>query len=308
MKNKQLRCGEDGKFMILIVADPQCENHEQWEEARAELETLVGRAKPDLVIIDGDMDTNNHIPREAWAHFISPLTAHAIPWATVNGNHDPFTEETYAMYTQYDECYNAVVIASDENFEAARPMNYALPIYAHGNDRVVFMIYALDTGDINENGWEGVTKKQISWYQKEADKRKRENGGVAVPALVCCHIPFAETKKMQVLCGLENEVGAVTSLKNDKGFFRALKDMGDVRIAVFGHSHTINHVGIYDGILLGYAGKLSSGSYHDDVCRGGRVVTFDMSAPEVVTTHWLASLPTACDQPTVSRDGLAREI
>lgn len=308
MKNKKLHCDKDGTFTILVVADPQCENREQWEEARTELETLVQRAMPNLVIINGDMETNNQIPQDAWAHFVSPLTNQQIPWATTNGNHDPFTQEIYDMYKNHAECYNEVIDAEDEYYEPLRPMNYALPVYAKNEQDIAFMIYAMDTGDINEYGWEGVTQKQIRWYQRESKKRKRANGGIAVPSLVCCHIPFAETKKMQVLCGLENEVGAVTSLKNDKGFFRAIKTEGDVRIAVFGHSHTINHVGIYDGVLLGYAGKLSSGSYHDEACRGGRVVTFDMSAPEKITTHWLASMPAASDQPTVDTEGNVRKI
>ena len=72
------------------MSDPQCDNVTQWHEARNELETLVKKAKPDFVLINGDMNSQNKIPFDMWDLFVSPLTKRNIYWSTTNGNHDPF--------------------------------------------------------------------------------------------------------------------------------------------------------------------------------------------------------------------------
>lgn len=295
---KILRCKENGEFSVLVVADPQCENKTQWQEAEAELETLVKRSSPDLVVIDGDMESNNLVPAEEFGKMIRPLTARAIPFFTINGNHDPFLEETFRLYGSFANCLNEKVDADDENYEPQRPMNLCLPVYSHDEKRIVFGIFGMDTGDYVNQGWDGVTKKQVAWY-RAASARLRKEAKAPIPALLCCHIAFAEVNRMQVLDGIAEEVGAVTAKQNDNGLFDAICEQNDVKIAVFGHSHTINRIGVCDGILLGYAGKLSTGSYHNEICRGGRTVVFCENEPKKIRTSWLASLPVGKDQTEI---------
>ena len=90
-----LFCDNDGNFTILIVSDPQCDTKKQWNEARDELETLIIRSNPNLVVINGDMNSRNQIPYSEWEEFISPITSRNIYWCTTNGNHDPFVKRYY---------------------------------------------------------------------------------------------------------------------------------------------------------------------------------------------------------------------
>lgn len=302
--DKCLKCNEKGEFTVLIVSDPQCDKDFQWGEAAEELEILVEKEKPDFVLINGDMETNNLISRENWETFIKPITKRNIFWSTVNGNHDPFTEKINRMYMSYDKCLNETVESNDELYEEERPLNYCIPICENNSDKIAFAIYAMDSGkDYDGTGWQGYTPKQVSWYRRCSNELKEENGGKAVTSLMCCHIPFCEIQFMEVLHGVCNENIGRTSNNLNFGTFDAIKEQGDVKIAVFGHSHKINRIGRYEGILLGYAGKISTGSYHDELARGGRIVKFNQNEPRKVVTYWTGVLPTSVDQPEVTSVG-----
>ncbi|MBE6611816.1 MAG: hypothetical protein E7632_04940 [Ruminococcaceae bacterium] len=296
-----LKCNSDGKFTILVTADPQCDNDSQWAEAARELEILIERAKPDFVLINGDMETNNRVTGEGWATLIAPLTECAIPWATTNGNHDPYDPSIDRIYTDYADCLNEKVSPDDPDYEPERPVNYRLPVYANDGRTVVFAIYGMDSGmDRIGWNWDGFTEKQLAWYKRQSDALKAENGGKPVTSLMCCHIPFEEVKTMDILHGVCHENVTCTGGSFNRGTMQTILAQGDVKIAVFGHSHNINRVGKKDGIILAYAGKISSGSYHDEFARGGRIITFHQDTPEAFATSWLGTMETSEDQPEVS--------
>ncbi len=335
----RLLCDGDGNFTILVVSDPQCDTAAQWNEAKTELETLVERASPDLVIINGDMNSNNIIPADMWELFISPLTERGIYWATTNGNHDPFKQKYYKMYKGYEKCLNSLVDISDPNYEPSRPMNYVIPIYSNDGKAPVFAVYGMDSGTENKNGYEGVTKRQIKWYESRSDELKEKNGGTPVISLLCMHIPLPQVIDMYYsandgtsygknlggiypVYGILNEsnVGVqnyicenktlvlnswfdTTAKENDRGLFDSVLNKGDVRAIIFGHDHKTNIVGSYKDVILGFAGKLSTGCYSDKLCRGGRVIRFNQSAPESFTVSWLGALKTSKDQPAIRSDG-----
>ncbi len=339
-RTANLKCDENGDFTILVVSDPQCDNSAQWNEAKTELETLVVRSDPDLVLICGDMNSDNKIPADMWDKFISPLTEKGIYWSTVNGNHDPFKEEYYKMYKSYDKCLNSKVDTNDPNYEAHRPMNYVIPIYSNDGKTPVFVVYGMDTGVSNKMGYEGLTEKQISWYEEQSEKLKKLNGSNPVTSLLCMHIPLTQTidmyysaegggaaakkapGKLYNVYGIMNEEDdgmknytcengtrvsktwfRTTAPENDRGMFNKILKQGDIKAVLFGHVHRTNIIGSYKGVLLGFTGKLSTGCYSDTLCRGGRVVKFNQSNPEKFTVSWLASLKTSKDQPAIYSDG-----
>ena len=302
-----LKCNKDGNFKILVIADPQCESDFQWQESADEIETLVKKANPDIVIINGDMETNNNVSRAGWDTLIKPLTERGICWATTNGNHDPFDAKIHKIYESYAECLNEKLSEENANFEAERPLNYQIPIYANTGEKIVFAIYGMDSGARNNAGWEGFTEKQIKWYTEKSEELKALNENKPVTSLLCCHIPFTEIVDMQVLHGVIHEEVSATAPENNKGIFESIKKQGDVKIAVFGHSHQINRVGIYENVILAYAGKISSGSYHDKLTKGGRLIEFNQSNPEKFTTSWIPALPTSVEQPKVCLYDIANE-
>ncbi len=323
----KLMCDENGDFVMLVVSDPQCDTLEQWREARDELETLVKRSNPDFVLINGDMNSYNKIPKEMWDMFISPLESRGIYWSTTNGNHDPFNYKTYNMYKSYKYCLNNTVNSTNINYEGARPMNYVLPVFSSDGERVVFAIYGMDSGTIGENGYEGPTQKQIEWYKTQSDNLKNNNGGKAVTSVLCMHIPLPQMLEMYYggeckVYGVANEIkfntkGYTTqkgtkidkinihtsSVLQDNKMFDAILKQGDIKAVLFGHNHRNNFIGSYKGVLLGFVGKLSTGCYSDNLCRGGRLLRFNQSNPENFTVEWLGALPTSKDQPAIYFDG-----
>lgn len=335
-----LKCNQNGDFTILVVSDPQCDTAKQWQEAKDELETLVQRSNPDFVLINGDMNSKNQIPADMWNLFISPLTNRGIYWSTTNGNHDPFKYENYKMYKSYDECLNSIVSVFDKNYEITRPMNYVLPIYSNNGDKIVFAVYGMDSGQSSKYGYEGVTQNQINWYIEQSNKLKELNQGIKVTSLLCMHIPLTQTLDMYysayggdavngeskgglyTVYGVANEPNFddkdyicenktvvsklkihTTAVENDTGMFDAILNQGDVKAVFFGHDHRTNIIGSYKGVLLGFAGKLSTGCYSDNLCRGGRVLKFNQSNPENFTVEWQGSLETSKDQPAIYSDG-----
>lgn len=290
---QKLKCNKNGDFTVLVVADPQCEKEFQWKEAADELEILLKKEEPDFVLINGDMETNNLITKENWGIFIQPIIERKIFWSTVNGNHDPFKKEINDMYLEFDKCLNTII-------ENERPLNYCIPVLGSKEEKIAFAIYGMDSGDsFIDDGWTGYTKKQLEWYRNCSEELKTENNGVSVTSMMCCHIPLQEVVSMEILHGVCNENMGRTSKALNVGTFEAIKEQGDVKILVFGHSHKINVIGKLDGILMGYAGKISSGSYHDEFSRGGRIVKFNENEPSKVVTYWSGVLPTSKDQPAV---------
>ena len=335
----KLFCNEDGEFTMLVVSDPQCDTKEQWYEARDELEILIKRSNPDFVLINGDMNSKNQIPYNMWKEFISPVTSRNIFWSTTNGNHDPFLQRYYKMYKSYDGCLNSTVSTIDPNYEYTRPMNYVIPVYSSDGKSIVFAIYGMDTGTSNKYGYEGLTEKQIDWYIKQSDTLKRQNKNNAVTSIMCMHIPLTQTLDMfyssndknavakksgdkYTVFGVTDQDGAAvenyicengtvieksyihtTAPQNDRGLFDAVLKQGDVKAIIFGHEHKTNIIGSYKGVLLGFAGKLSTGCYSDTLCRGGSVIKFNEQNPEKFTTSWIGSMPTSIDLPTIYSDG-----
>lgn len=323
----KLICDKNGDFTILIVSDPQCDTKAQWQEAKQELEILVQKSDPDFVLINGDMNSNNNIPADMWDMFISPLTRRDIYWSTTNGNHDPFTYRHYRMYQKYQNCLNETVSTVDINYEPSRPMNYCLPVYSNDGKRIVFAIYGMDSGDCGENGYEGLTQRQINWYKNQSEILKQKNGGQAVTSVLCMHIPLPQILEMYysgdyAIYGVANEIkyntkgyicqnGKQISKINihtsnpdtDNKMFDAILSGEDIKGVFFGHDHRNNFIGSYKGVLLGFVGKLSTGCYSDALCRGGRVVKFNQSEPQKFTTEWLGSIETSKDQPAIYSDG-----
>ncbi|MBQ6884670.1 MAG: metallophosphoesterase [Clostridia bacterium] len=325
--NKMLICDENGDFTILIVSDPQCDTVTQWREARNELETLVKRSNPDFVMINGDMNSKNVIPMDMWDLFISPLSKRNIYWATTNGNHDPFKYKYYKMYKSYELCMNNIVSANDIGYDSTRPMNYVLPVYSNDGSKIVFAIYGMDSGTAGDGGYEGLSLKQIEWYKEQSNAFKKINSGMAVTSVLCMHIPLPQILEMyyggeSTIYGIANEInfnnnGYITqsgkkidkinihtsSKELDNNIFETILQQGDIKAVIFGHNHRNNFIGSYKGVLLGFAGKLSTGCYSDNTCRGGRLIKFNQQNPKEFTTCWLSALKTDQDQPYILSDG-----
>ena len=332
-----LTCNQDGTFTILVIGDPQLDWPEVAHEGPEEIGILLKRVSPDLVVLNGDIKTINDFDEDYLSRLIAPIEERQLPWAYVTGNHDRFTEEHHRFCTRH-RCLSTTVPADDPDYEEDRPLNFVLPIYTYDGKRQVFAVWGMDTGMYNKYGWEGLTHKQIRWYQRTSDAITA-SCGEKVTGLLCCHIPFPQVVDLYyskkdggvVRAGergdkypvwgrmdlspngraevtengtkiLEQTGFNCTNRMNDRGMFKAICEQGDIKIAVFSHEHNKNFVGNYNGVLLGYSGKISMGCGAVEYCRGGRVIRFRESAPEAFETYWVGSVETSEDLPPVTLD------
>lgn len=235
------------------------------------------------------------------------------------------------MYKSYKNCLNSTVSTTDINYDGDRPMNYVLPVYSNNDQKIVFAIYGMDSGGKDKNGYTGLTQKQVNWYKAKSNSLKGLNNGKAVTSVICMHIPLPQTLEMfyggkSVIYGVANEInynqkGYITmtgkkipkinvhtsNCDTDTKIFDAIIKQNDVKAVIFGHNHRNNFIGSYNGVLLGFAGKLSTGCYSDNVCRGGRVIKLNQDDPDKFITYWLSAIESGQDQPPIFSDGTTLE-
>lgn len=95
---------------------------------------------------------------------------------------------------------------------------------------------------------------------------------------------------------------SITSEANNVGFYDAMKANGDIKITTFGHNHTINIIGSYNGMLLGFTGKIGKYDNLDYLTRGGRVIRFNQENSSDIEVSFVSVLETTEDQPTIDTE------
>ncbi len=332
---QNLQCDANGDFRILIVADP----HGSWEASAANLETLLTKTNPDFVIIHGDiyMSAYGAMDTDGFNTLVTPLTERGIPWTITNGNHDPYTDSDWATFTSYNGFLGEKVSSSDPNYVAERPVNYVLPIYANDGKTPVFNIWAMDTGKNTSSGkYDGVTAAQIDWYKAKSAELKALYGK-DLAGLMCIHIPPTEMIDLYYskIGGGTSTVGTAgnanlpiygqvygnfagvtdyttstgtfisstamnaTHPSNNRGLFTAIKETGNINVLISGHDHLNNFIGNYQGILMGFTGRIVDETYS----RGARIIDFNQESPNAFTASWISLYDGGEDQPPIYQDG-----
>ncbi len=329
---QELQCDENGDFKILIVSDV----HGKWEAAKTNIEILLNKENPDFVVINGDTkDPHSAFDETAFKNMIAPIESRGIKWTTINGNHDPYDAGRWAFFESFDGFVGENVDSSDPNYNSARPTNFMLPIYKNDGETPVFAVWAMDTGIYASGKYEGVTQEQINWYKAKSAEVKAEYGDLT--GLMLLHIPPTEMIDLYYSKsdGGTNTVGVAgdafqpiyggiyasfdgvtnyttstgtvvaktamnaTHPDNNLGVFAAMKEMGNIDISISGHDHANNYIGVYDGIMMGFAGRLVD----ESKSLGARVIEFNQKNPDKFTTKWIALSEEAEDQPEIYKDG-----
>ena len=187
---------KDGKFRILVFADPQ-DDLNPCEETLDLMYASIEAAKPDLVVFTGD---NIHGPspvlyrskkrvEKAIRQIMEPVTSQNIPFAIVYGNHD---DEGKVSKQFQMAVYNSMPGCLASEGEAMTGCgNYNLPIKSSDGAKNVFNLWFIDSGtyDKENGGYAHVAEDQLAWYKKTSDALKAENGGEPMPSLLFQHIP-----------------------------------------------------------------------------------------------------------------------
>lgn len=241
---------------------------------------------------------------------IQPVDERNIPFAIVFGNHDHeglcdeengMTEEEaketqLKFYQKYKTCL------AIEGEEMTGCGNYNLLIQDSTQQKNIFNLWFMDSNPYapeDEGGYGYVAEDQTEWYVQTSNALKEANGGKVIPSLLFQHIAVPEVYDMLTAVSsltkgavrgndaysnhyyVANsdyiDQGAVREgpcpPNNNHGQFESWKQQGDVIGAFFGHDHTNDFSGVYDGIRLTATpavGFYSYGSVH-----GVRVVELD---------------------------------
>ncbi|MBP3328843.1 MAG: metallophosphoesterase [Clostridia bacterium] len=242
-----------------------------------------------------------------------PIRKRNIPFAIVFGNHDSeleqfFREYQMMLYMRYDNfigCLNA------EEMHGCGNNNVI--IKSSKSDKAAFNIWLIDSNDYvrDENykvlGYDRIHQDQLDWYERTAEKLKKENGGEPLPSILFQHIPVSQEYDVIYEAG-ENEPcdlvegdGKRYCIKKENfvsGHLRELpcppkdrsreqfdlwKKQGDVIAAFFGHDHVNDFIFDIDGIKL--CQTLATGFHTYGDIHGGRLIVLDENNPREFYTE-----------------------
>ena len=212
----ELRVDENGDFKVLVLSDVQFNTPSISTETLINIETVVAREQPDLVIFNGDNSwtINNKDDLKTYiTNMTKYLEDNKIPWAHVYGNHDGenhahFTSLTNAeqqeIYESFEYCISK---AGEENLYGVG--NFVLPVLEFDSDKIAFNVWCFDSGaakgiyeefgghiTIGDNifcaHYETMQQNQVDWFEESATLLAQYNGG-PVPGMMAFHIPLQET-------------------------------------------------------------------------------------------------------------------
>lgn len=308
---------ESGRdFTVLCLADPQLHGYE-WEPTAYTrpilihtVDTLIGRNKPDLILVAGDMSYAGYEGcDQAHDNFADLMESYGIPWAFVWGNHDDqggpdFVRRTAERYLQRPHC---LFEAGDARMGCG---NYVIAI--EEDDRIVSAFLMMDSHDccfdvkpyIDENGVECVYDSSLNalqrvWYQEQI-AALRSMG--CTDASLLMHIPFfafheayraaykdPSDEALSALAVSETFAGApcwnpeyadsfgakhegISTYGHEDGIFDLIRETGMTKHVFVGHDHVNNWSISYKGIRLTYITKCGMGNFPEPQFNGGTVV------------------------------------
>ncbi|MBR6738022.1 MAG: metallophosphoesterase [Clostridia bacterium] len=301
---RTLQFDDNGNFKVLIIADVHA-NGTLPSNVKTNIETLVNRENPNLVIFTGDNTICNSTIslKKALNSMTQLIEQKGISWCHVYGNHDHegglSKSQMQSVYESYNHCVSK---SGDSNVSGVG--NYVLPIYKNGETSPSALVWCLDSGNyISESdkqkpeynaSFEGHTyspydyikSDQIKWY-KESSSLLENYFHKKINSLMAFHIPLQETYYAWVerdnyeWTGVRNEVVGASGINS--GLFSVLKERGDVKAVVNGHDHINDYMVNYQGIKLCYSPNVSTLTYHDESVMGARV--FNINESGEITTY-----------------------
>ena len=277
----KLKFNKTGEFKIMQFTDTHIDlNHNKNLIVYDIVEKIITIEKPDLVVLTGDIITQND-PQEGYRRFADIFKKAQIPWTVVFGNHDGEANTPRKEITKYliklPYCINADNGKEDGVYGET---NFVLPVYGQSK-KTSALLYFMDSNSnstlkpqVDGYGWFHFS--QIEWYLKQSKKYTKANGGKPLPALAFFHIPLPEYTQ-----AWENKINPPIGVKNEdecspdinSGMFTAMLTGGDVMGTFVGHDHINDYIGVYYNIALAY-GRVTKVMRNpdEDPLAGGRVI------------------------------------
>ncbi len=286
----ELRFRSDGRFRIMQLTDLHYTDSErQSGHVLPMLAELIGREKPDLILLTGDLIYARNAEK-LLRRIGTFLYKQGVPYAVTLGNHDAeqglTRGEVYDIVRTLPGCVNARYNPAGE-----RQGDFVLPL-AGTDGACAAALYVMDSNDYNadDHSYAGVDAEQVAWYERRSEDME-SRWGRKVNSLVFLHIPLPEypdafdRDPQAVGFRLEKECTG----RDNHGMFDAMVRRGDVAGVFAGHDHANNYIAEKEGIALGY-GRYSGGfAEYQELLSGARMIELRQDRRGFTTWERLAN-------------------
>ncbi len=304
---------EDGRFIIntkndtlkvlqltdLHIGGSMATYKQDFEAFKTIYYDVIKKAKPDLIIITGDLvypiilqslTRDNRTSLVTICDFMERI---GIPWAFVYGNHENeilskyTSEELEESLTAYTYDHGGKLLYSITKPDIYGRYNNIIEVRNHDGslNEALFLIDSNDYASKEVNDYDSIHEDQIKWYEEEVLKLQNKEGH-NISSMLYFHIPIPEFKDAYedllnnspdatYLFGEHREETA-SSKKNTHLLDTVLK-LGSTKAIFCGHDH-LNDIAIrYKGVDLVYGKSIDYLAYLgiDKLTsqRGGTMVT-----------------------------------
>ncbi len=295
---RQLQCGPDGRFDILILSDIQ--EHRPLDAVSLDLiRGAVRRTRPALTVLLGDMifGVLLHTPRGAEgviSSILGPILEEGVPFALVFGNHD--IDSLVREERQLQEYLKSPLCLTPSLGGRECRQGYTLDVKKRDGGETAFSLMFLDSGATSFGrygiGFRGPDADAVAWSEGILAKRR------PLPFFIFQHVPVMSICRL-IRSGDTDTGNAVRGRAVYRGRWLTLDAAADgvlgetpcpqwqdrdrqfegwvragcVRAAVFGHDHKNSFEGAVDGIWILQTQCAGLHCYGTDSLRGYRTLS-----------------------------------
>lgn len=240
-----------------------------------DMRRLVDHARPDLLVVTGDLWHENPDGRgaEFQAFALEQCAALGVPWIFTWGNHD--TLDDY-------EAGHAALAGAKGSLYGGRHSdgNYVLTVEdKDGNARAQFFCLNSRKEGLNDD-----TRRFVSTASEALDA-----AGPRPMRVAACHIPvkqYQDVWEQEIASGI---IGETVCFEQEDGSSLSVLGKAGIQALFCGHDHTNDYTGVLDSVNLIYGRATGHAGYGGaEVPKGGKLYTLD---PDRKQLEWTSLLP-----------------
>ncbi|MCH5166121.1 MAG: metallophosphoesterase [Clostridiales bacterium] len=272
-------------FKIMQLADVQARTAEECNDAFTDIQKLVEKEKPNLIVLTGD---NIEVPQseDVLTALISNMESLNTAWAPVFGNHDAegvLTKDF--MAEKFIASEHCLFYKGEQDVDGVG--NFVINLTTESN-KIIYSLFLIDSNMYSNGGYDSIHANQIEWYERAVNRLTEINKNKVVPSLTFFHIPLHEFNDAKASYERGESHGSFATFNEqmcpgveNTGFFNVAKELNSTKAIFCGHDH-INNCDIeYLGIHLVYGLKSSKCSYYDRSLLGATMITLTSDAMEI---------------------------
>lgn len=240
-----------------------------------DLPRLVDHAKPDLLLVTGDLwhDNPDNRGAEFMAYSVEQLTSLGVPWAFTWGNHDQLDDYPVG-HKMFSEAKHSLYAGSEKDG------NYVISLEDASGTALV-QLFCLNTRNT------GMHAEARSFVAEAA--AVLDSAGPRPMRLGAFHIPvrqYEDVWEQKIAAGIIGET--VCFEQEDRSSIPVLHEAG-IQAVFCGHDHVNDYSGVMEGVDLIYGRATGHGGYGaDKVAKGAKLYTLD---PARKSMEWVSLLP-----------------